>query len=189
MKKAAEEFATRGYHATSVAHILDGLDIARGTFYQYFANKRSIFDDILDDLLERVSAEVRQIEISFQKSDPIEKISGNIARILETALSDKATAKVILSGITGFDLEFDQKVSAFFDHIRSLIVRSLVTGRKMGVVRDVDKELVASCILGCVKEIINELIDSPRAAPDYRAIAGKVMDCIAYGIFSKPFGN
>ncbi|MCZ7583791.1 MAG: TetR/AcrR family transcriptional regulator [Deltaproteobacteria bacterium] len=34
LRKATKEFAERGYHATAISHILDGLNIARGTFYQ-----------------------------------------------------------------------------------------------------------------------------------------------------------
>ena len=48
LRAAMQVFAQKGYHATSVGDIIKQAEIARGTFYLYFENKRQIFEAILD---------------------------------------------------------------------------------------------------------------------------------------------
>ena len=40
-----------------------GADIARGTFYLYFESKRAIFDELLDELVTTLQAQVKRIEV------------------------------------------------------------------------------------------------------------------------------
>lgn len=52
---AAEEvFAAVGYHDASIVKITEAADVAQGTFYLYFKNKRQIFDEVVADLNQRV---------------------------------------------------------------------------------------------------------------------------------------
>ena len=39
MEYAAQRFAEGGYHPTSVADIVDGLNVGKGVFYWYFSSK------------------------------------------------------------------------------------------------------------------------------------------------------
>src|SRR4029453_16987218 len=55
---ALDLFAARGYHATSISHIIDRASVARGTFYQYFRSKKQIFDQLLDHLFQQVHSSV-----------------------------------------------------------------------------------------------------------------------------------
>src|SRR3954452_25564840 len=57
-------FSQKGYHATSIHDLIEGADIARGTFYLYFESKRAIFDELLDDLVATLKAQVRRIDVS-----------------------------------------------------------------------------------------------------------------------------
>jgi AcrR family transcriptional regulator len=41
-------FTQSGYHATSVAQILEGLGFGRGVFYWYFSSKEELFASLLD---------------------------------------------------------------------------------------------------------------------------------------------
>ena len=51
LEAAVEVFGEMGYHAANVADVIARAGVARGTFYQYFENKRQVFDELLDDLL------------------------------------------------------------------------------------------------------------------------------------------
>jgi len=46
------EFARTGFAETSIANIVKGAGIARGSFYQYFADKDDLFDYLQDILLK-----------------------------------------------------------------------------------------------------------------------------------------
>src|SRR5438093_13681769 len=47
MEHAAELFAERGYHPTSVADIVSGLGVGKGVFYWYFSSKEELLAEIL----------------------------------------------------------------------------------------------------------------------------------------------
>jgi AcrR family transcriptional regulator len=47
MDYAADLFAERGYHPTSVADIVDGVGAGKGVFYWYFESKEELFLEIL----------------------------------------------------------------------------------------------------------------------------------------------
>jgi AcrR family transcriptional regulator len=52
---AAEDvFAELGYHEGSIVKITDAAGVAQGTFYLYFSSKLQIFEELVDDLNQRV---------------------------------------------------------------------------------------------------------------------------------------
>lgn len=57
---AARQFGARGVATVSVAELIAEADVSRATFYQFFPNKYSLLDDILDPIfnyaIERVRA-------------------------------------------------------------------------------------------------------------------------------------
>jgi AcrR family transcriptional regulator len=44
---ATRQFASKGYHPTSVAELVDGLGVGKGVFYWYFDSKEQLFLEIL----------------------------------------------------------------------------------------------------------------------------------------------
>ena len=57
-------FYKNGYESTSVADVIDAVNIAKGTFYHYFKSKRELLDQIIarvaqniDDIIDKVLAE------------------------------------------------------------------------------------------------------------------------------------
>ena len=76
---AADLFAERGYHPTSVAEIVDALGVGKGVFYWYFESKEDLFLEILatssQDLRRRQQAAIgdepdplRRIELGIRAS-------------------------------------------------------------------------------------------------------------------------
>ncbi|MDP9001704.1 MAG: TetR/AcrR family transcriptional regulator, partial [Myxococcota bacterium] len=51
---ARDVFARRGYHNAKIEDIVTAAGIARGTFYLYFEDKRSIFEEIVDRTIARL---------------------------------------------------------------------------------------------------------------------------------------
>ncbi|MBV8961288.1 MAG: helix-turn-helix transcriptional regulator, partial [Actinobacteria bacterium] len=49
MEYAAQRFAEKGYHPTSVAEIVQGMEVGKGVFYWYFSSKEELFLEILKD--------------------------------------------------------------------------------------------------------------------------------------------
>ncbi len=57
LDKAQELFYAKGYEQTSIRDIIDGVGIAKGTFYHYFSSKI----ELLDELVERMIVHIVQL--------------------------------------------------------------------------------------------------------------------------------
>jgi AcrR family transcriptional regulator len=59
-------FAERGYGATTMRQISQGLGVSTGTLYHYFPNKRALFEQLVEEVTNRdiliVSAEFQEIQ-------------------------------------------------------------------------------------------------------------------------------
>lgn len=58
---ARELFVTKGYEQTSINDILKIVDIAKGTFYYYFASKEEVLEAIILDIVEEGAKKAEQI--------------------------------------------------------------------------------------------------------------------------------
>lgn len=51
-------FARQGFYAARIQDVLDILQMSRGAFYVYFANKREVFDRVHETVLQELSAAI-----------------------------------------------------------------------------------------------------------------------------------
>jgi len=147
-------FSQKGYHATSIHDIIETADIARGTFYLYFESKRAIFDELLDSLVATLQAQVKRIEVGPEAPPPIAQMDAIVDRVLKTLLDNREIARILLREAVGIDEDFDRKLSEFYGRIEAMIMGALNTGRQLGVVRPCDAKVVARCVLGSIKEVV-----------------------------------
>ncbi len=185
LEKAAREFAARGYHATTIAHILDGLGIARGTFYLYFENKRAIFDELIKSLMERLAGAIRVIDLADTERGPHDQLQDNLVRVFTILLEDRGAAKILLEGGGGADPEFEKKIDEFYAHARFLLKRSLEHGRRIGLLRPIDKGFFADCALGAVREVIRHALSQPPEKADVARLAAQLIDYHTHGVFAQ----
>src|SRR5947209_6409204 len=54
LSAAEVAFGERGYEAASISEITQRAGVAQGTFYVYFADKRSLFVELVDELSVRL---------------------------------------------------------------------------------------------------------------------------------------
>jgi AcrR family transcriptional regulator len=66
LTKCFDIFAERGYGATTMRQISQSLGVSTGTLYHYFPNKRTLFEQLVEEVTSRdiliVSAELQGIE-------------------------------------------------------------------------------------------------------------------------------
>ncbi|WFA07996.1 TetR/AcrR family transcriptional regulator [Tissierella sp. Yu-01] len=58
---ARELFVSKGYDRTSVNDILKIVDIAKGTFYYYFASKEEVLEEIILDIVEEGAIKAKKV--------------------------------------------------------------------------------------------------------------------------------
>lgn len=158
LQAARRVFATHGYHATSISHLIDEAGIARGTFYLYFDSKKAIFDELLEQFFALMTREVRTVDVSPGASPPRDQLTSIVRHVLSSLVANGDLTRILLRETYGLDDDFDRKLAGFYGRLLALIQHSLETGVKLGLVRDGDTQLRAHMILGTVKELVDCLL-------------------------------
>ncbi len=155
--------------------------MARGTFYLYFQDKRTVFEALVDEFLSRISACVKSIQLGPGTPPPIEQLNANIHRVVALSLSEPTIVKLALFDATGVDPELDEKLHGYYEALRTLIAESLEMGQQLGMVRDGDRRAMVAIGLGGLKEV---LVDAVRGdvEPDVDAITEEIMRFLGSGL-------
>ena len=155
---ARDVFAKRGYHAAKIDEIVAAANIARGTFYLYFEDKRAIFEEIVDRSFARLGMSFVRVDPDDATRSVAEQIKDNIHRIVATLLEDRATTKILLSDAVGLDPAFDRKLLVFYEEIGRLLEESLRDGQVLGVVAEGDTRAMMILTLGALKEMLYQVV-------------------------------
>lgn len=158
LRCARDAFAEKGIQAVTIDDVVARAEIARGTFYLYFEDKRAVLDALVDDFLQRIASCIVGIDIRHGSDSPREQLRQNIERILRMALSDPAMVKVALRDASGLDPAFDAKIRSFFGALRTLIGESLEEGQQNGIVRSGDRAVIVSIGLGGLRELVLDAV-------------------------------
>jgi AcrR family transcriptional regulator len=157
LRHAKRIFARKGYHRTNVADIIARARIARGTFYLYFQNKKDLFEELLEQVVNELTHRIQRLRVGPAEADPVDQLRANLTRVLNYVLAERELTDILLNHSTGFDHELDDKIQDFYDRIAAMIKRSLDLGIEMNLVRNADTRAVSYAILGGIKEVIGML--------------------------------
>jgi AcrR family transcriptional regulator len=182
LDRARDVFAKKGYHAAKIDDVVAAASVARGTFYLYFHDKRSIFEELCGRFFQRIALAVSRIDVNATIEPQVEK---NITAILDIFLADPAMAKIILTDAIGLDVEFDRRLLAFYADIEALLASSLSEGQSLGIVQGGDTRVVAHFLLGGIKEVLLQLTRAPVPV-DRAAVVKDVLLILARGVLREP---
>jgi AcrR family transcriptional regulator len=155
---AREVFARKGYHAAKIDEIVAEAGVARGTFYSYFEDKRSIFGEILDLVLARIGETIVRVDPNDPEHSIAEQVLDNIRGVVALLLEDRATTKILLSDAVGVDPLFDRKLHSFYDELSTLLEESLRDGQALGIVAEGDVRVMSYLTLGALKELLYQVV-------------------------------
>ena len=151
LRAARDVFATKGYHDAKVDDIVALAKVAKGTFYLYFPDKRSVFSELVDVLFRRLGAAILRVDAAREVD---EQIKHNIRAIVAVLLDDPALTRILLSYATGMDPAFVTKMQSFYDGVKALLAESLTDGQRLGIVAPGDTKLYATFTVGALKELL-----------------------------------
>jgi len=148
---AARIFAKKGYHATSISDICKKSDVARGTIYLYFKNKRDIFDTLIKnftgDIFRRISV--------FTPGEALQpQFNRNMCAVVDIITQNKDLTKIMVSEAVGLDAEFDHQLILFYARLVEYVEGALTMLQKNGdISKHVNVRLLAYALVGAIKEI------------------------------------
>ena len=180
LNHARDVFARRGYHEAKIDDIVAAAGIARGTFYLYFEDKRTVFEEIVDRAFTQIGMAIVRVDPKDTGRSVADQVHENIRRIVKTLLEDRPTTKILLSDAVGVDPAFDRKLQSFYEIVENMLVESLREGQELGVVAPGDARMFAYLILGAMKEVLYQVVR--REAPySEKALVDGIYDFLGQG--------
>jgi AcrR family transcriptional regulator len=173
-------FAEKGYHRTSISDIIAKASVARGTFYNYFHSKRDLFEELLEGLFETVSRAAAPIVVG-EAREVHAQVRGNIAALCATLVANLPKARVLLVQTGGLDAEANAQLRDFYDRVLARLQAAIEAGQDRGFVRAGNPSVLATCVLGMVKETLYQSLLGTRR-PQIEEVADEVYAVLARGL-------
>ncbi len=158
---AKDMFINKGFQSTHIGQVCEHLDIARGTVYQYFSNKKEILFAILDTVAENIEDILDPDDLSdFLERKPemeviVKFVDDRIASCLAVLSNEPIVIRLIYRDIIGIDEEVSDKVSVFLSKIIEIISREIEILRDNNIFKkDVAPPIAASMLVGAIMMII-----------------------------------
>jgi AcrR family transcriptional regulator len=150
---AIEVFAESGYHDTGVADIAKRVGIGHSTFYRHFDNKRAILDEVINTVIERITAalaaenapEAANTEAEYRDQ------SARIAAALAEISRNLRWVRLVLIGAASNEIDLRQRIDGMFDLVVRLNADYYEHGRKLGYLReDLDTTATSRAVVGMI---------------------------------------
>lgn len=160
---AKEMFMDKGFQSTHIGQVCDKLNIARGTVYQYFSNKKEILYNLLDTVIEEI-AEIFDVEDlrDFIKTTPgkeetMDFVRNRVKTSISILINEPIVIKLIFKDIIGIDEEVVDRVNSSVAKIMNIITDEIDELKKIGVfTKSTDSRITASMLVGGIMMLVYE---------------------------------
>jgi AcrR family transcriptional regulator len=150
---AAERiFAQKGFHSATMDEIASHAELAKGTIYLYFENKRDIFytlvDEKVDSLMKLVKVEIKR------EAQSVERLKRLVKTQLEFFQNNRDFFRIIITEQTRFELgikdEFRKRMMQKHLKYINIVARIIQSGIEEKVFKSLEPRKVASALTGIV---------------------------------------
>lgn len=180
LRKAAELFAERGFHGTSVAKLGEAAGVQRGALYYHIGSKEDLLYDLSKRHVEEALARGRAVAAG--DLPPIEKMRRLTLEHLSAVAARRAEVTVVMREMHALTGERADRLRALRDEHQSLFKKVLQEGVDLGVFRKADSVSVLG-ILGALNWTY--VWFDPARGVGVEALAERLTDMILHGQLSE----
>jgi AcrR family transcriptional regulator len=160
---AKEMFINDGFQSTHIGQVCEKLNIARGTVYQYFSNKKEILFAILDAVIEEIEDILDPDDLNefLDTNTDLQKIKKfihkRISGTLTVLINEPIVIKLIFKDIVGIDDEVADRVNSSIMSLARVISTEIEELKAKKIYKHtVDPQITASMLIGGVMMIVYE---------------------------------
>ncbi|MFC7449408.1 TetR/AcrR family transcriptional regulator [Rhodococcus daqingensis] len=186
LSSAIEEFAERGYEATTAAQVAKRAGVGLGTVYRYFDSKREILDHVMDRCLR----ELIDVVDAPALLEPPETLESLIARI--RALADALfglveespnVLKLLMVEASAIEDEFGRRVMRGEQVLAGLVAEVLEHGILGGWLRkDLDTDAVGHSIIALTWPGLLRGLRVGQCAADRTRYTDAIVALVSFGL-------
>lgn len=174
LKKAAIElFSTKGFHNTSSNEIAKKADVSIGTFYSYFTDKKSLYEELIADLYNDTLKEISITDLS-QTNSPRELIRGYVAFVMRNHEYMTAFQKEISALSLQYD-DFHELEEKSRSGVFSMLFSLLESNKHLLKISDLK---TASLIIQCTLEAVIHEVTFYENDYDKERVIDELTECI-----------
>lgn len=148
LQAAVEVFAEHGYEKTSIAMICEKVKIGRGTLYQYFRDKNSLFRELTEYHAGRIVSLMGAYEYEETISSLEEFLVLRLIKILVEISDNREAYKILLHEAPAKSTGMDKLVQEIRRRMIAVTTEDLRMGTKLGFFQVDDPELFATLFIG-----------------------------------------
>jgi len=175
VEAAEAEFAELGYERASISGIVGRAEVAQGTFYVYFLDKKTIFVELVDSLGERLRAVLSQAVRGCRDRLAVER-EGLRAFLLFTA-EHRGLYRIVPQA----EIVDEECYRRYYRTLAKGYAKGLEAAMERGELRVLDPEVTAHCLMGLNDMIgLNFVLWRPHVRID--ELVEQVMDFVSHGI-------
>ncbi|HQL42959.1 MAG TPA: TetR/AcrR family transcriptional regulator [Spirochaetota bacterium] len=174
---AKKMFIEQGFQSTHIGQVCEELNIARGTVYQYFGNKREILYAILESIEESIDDILDPDDLrDLLKDNPSQKdiIKFNTERITECVkaiIEEPIVIKLVFKDIVGIDEEVIERVDQFLKHLINIVSRDVEEIKKKGLYKKtLHADITAIILIGSIMLLVYQFDKEKKDVTDKEVI-------------------
>ena len=152
---AKDMFIKNGFQSTHIGNVCEVLNIARGTVYQYFKNKREILYAVFDSVEEQIDDVLDHDELkellkkSASQKAILKLINDRIISCITPVINEPIAVQLIFRDIKGIDDGVVLRVNKFIDFITKLVMSDIEEMIKKGFCKKgVRADVTAAMLIG-----------------------------------------
>ena len=179
LKAAEVVFGTKGYEAASIADITRKADVALGTFYVYFPDKKSLYVELVDEMGSRLRRLIAESVAGLTERLEVERVGFRV--FFEFASKHRSLYRIVRQA------EFVDEAAyrRYYDKLTEGYVRGLSAAMDAGQVRRMDPEALASCLMG-IADFLGMRFVLWKNGRELDAVLETVMSLLAHGMDPEP---
>jgi len=178
-------FSAKGYHATNVSDIVSAVGMAQGSFYNYFRNKKGIFQEILETFVDRIASSVEAVQLDAVKDETSYYLVGmTLGRTLtDIFLENQELSRIFFREAMSVDPDFDRILEDTYARVTHATQAYVERGQATGVVRkDCSALVTATAMVGMCSHLFNRFLRNDFAEIDPTEILRTLVSIHLQGI-------
>ncbi len=159
---AAELFAARGYHETTVAQIAERAGVAKGTFFIHFATK----DAVVTELVRSQTRAAKRARASVLQAggSPLDALRATTLTLGAQAGASKPLSRAVLAA-TLENPDVGGESARLFDEVYELMIEDARQAIAARLLRAANAEIVARSLMASYLGAALHFASAPKARP------------------------
>lgn len=158
IRSAIDLFSKHGYHNTQVMDVVRAANISAGTFYNYFKDKRELYERITRENFDgfRLSLlEIRRPVNIWDRREQRDKLRETFNALFDFAQTNPELLTILLRGGYGVDESFDIITWGSFNTFADDLAEDIQEWLDVGIIERINPHLFGHAVVGMAMQIIH----------------------------------